>query len=368
MGSFHWLKVVMVSLYASTSSTTRRRKVRRAPVRRRRVAARPRRRATVRRYASRRMSSRPAQGRSLTKYELANLNPFDYRVNGVKIPDSNTQPSETTYDENRTTISVGGSAFAECSAFLPVIGATSVTSVGATATTWTWNPGFGGTVASSNAALIRADFVGVRPAGHGIRISCPLAPLNVTGFCHICIVPVETFAQTTWQFPTSISQMVNLPWYKRYTLASLTQRSVTVVNKFLDASATRYTDSDALTVATATNTDFMFGNSWCAIIVAVEGAAASTNPLTIDSIVHYEGLPKIGSTNQSTPAAPYNVRELQDVSKIATNHPGTFEEGQEDDLIASAMKELFGVHIPTGPFTGPIGGIQGVNTPRLMQQ
>jgi len=360
----------MVSLYASTSTTTRRR-ARRAPVRRRRRAyARPVRRATARRAPSKRFRStrRVAPARTLTKYELANLNPFDQRVNGVKIPDSNTQPSETTFDENRITTTIGASGFAEVTAFLPNPTVNSVKGVGATATTWTWPAGYGGATASGNLASLKADFMGIRPAGHGVRISCPLAPLSVTGFCHVAIVPVETYSQTTWQFPTSVTQMLNLPWYKRYTLASLTQRSITVVNKFLDATATRYFDVDSTLVATSGNVDFHFSGSWCAIIVAVEGAPVSTNPLTQDTIVHYEGLPTIGSTNNSTPAAQYNVNELEDVSRIATNHPGTFEEGQEDDLISSAMRELFGVFVPSGTFHGPMGGIQGVNTPRLTQQ
>jgi len=368
--SFHWLKAVMVSLYASTTSTTRRR-ARRAPVRRRRRAfARPARRATARRVPSSRFRStrRVAPARALTKYELANLNPFDQRVNGVKIPDSNTQPSETSYDENRITTTIGAGGNAECTAFIPNINVNSVKATGATATTWAWTAAYGGATASANAAVFKSDYVGLRPCGHGVRISCPLAPLSVTGFCHVAIVPIENFNQTTWQFPVSISQMINLPWYKRYTLASLTQRSITVVNKFLDATATRYVDVDSTTVGNAAQTEFQFAGSWCAIIVAVEGAPVSTNPIVQDTIVHYEGLVALGSTNNSTPAAQYDVRELQDVSRIATNHPGTFEEGQENDLISSAMRELFGVMVPSGTFNGPIGGIQGVNTPRLTQQ
>lgn len=360
----------MVSLYASTTSATRRR--RQAPARRRRrVYARPRRRVYARRsaYSSRRRTAqRAAPVRALTKYELVHLNPFDQRAQGAKVPDSNTQPSETTYDENRNIQTIGALGNAECSAYLPNPAYTQVTAVGATGSTWAWVAGFAGATGSANATNIRNDFVAIRPVGHGVRISSPLAPLNVTGFCHICIVPIENFNVSTWQFPTTISQMSNLPWYKRYTLASLTQRSITVVNKFLDATATRYVDSDSGVIGNAAHTDFQFSHGWCAIIVAVEGAPVSTSPITVDSIVHYEGLPKIGSTNQSTPAAPFNVRELQDVSRIASNHPGTFEEGQEDSLISSAMKELFGISVPTGMFGGVMGGIQGVNTPRLTQQ
>lgn len=354
----------MVRASLNLSSTRRRSTSRRA--------APYRRRAPVRRYVrraapARRAAPRRAPRRNLTKYELVNLNPFDQRCNGVKIPDSNTQPSETTVDENRLSVTVGGSAFAEAYAFLPNLTNNAVAGTGGAATSWTWAASFGGTTASTNATEIRADYVGIRPVGHGVRLACGLAPTTVTGFCHICIIPVETYNVTSWTFPTSIGQMINQPWYKRYTLASLTQRSVTVVNKFLDTTATRYSDSDASLTSQGTNTDFHFSGGWCAILVAVEGAPASSSPLTVDTIVHYEGLPKIGTANSSTPAAQYNVRELQDVSRIATTHPGTFEEGQEANLIADAMRELFGVFVPSGGFNGVMGGIQGVNTPRLTQ-
>jgi len=344
---------------------------RRASTRRR---APPRRRAPVRRVrsSSRRTTRRSATSRrpqrQLSKYELVNLNPFDARCFGVKIPDSNTQPSETTVDENRVVISTDATTNAQCTAFMPYMNGNAVAATGASALGWNWVATFGGNQPSANIAEIQADYVAVRPVGHGIRLSCSSAPLNVTGFVHICIVPNEQFLKTTWAFPTSVSQMNNQPWYRRFTLASLTQRSVTVVNKFLDATATRYQDSDNNQVASsgATAHEFQFGNSWCAIIVAIEGAPPSSSPITVQTIVHYEGLPKIGTANSSTPAAQYNVRELQDVSRIATTHPGTFEEGQETELIANAMRDLFGVYTAS---SGPsyMGGIMGVNTPRLTQ-
>lgn len=351
----------------STPSTRRRTSTRRR--------APPRRRAPVRRARSysRRMT-RPSRStprrrqRQLTKYELVNLNPFDQRCQGVKIPDSNTQPSETTVDENRVAITTDATTNAQCTAFYPFLDLNAIAATGTGAVNWAWQASYGGGVPSSNRTDIRGEYVGIRPVGHGIRLSCSSAPLNVTGFVHICIVPLEMYNQSTWQFPTTVSQMNNQPWYRRFTLASLTQRSVVVVNKFLDGSATRYQDPDSPGFAGvgATPNEFHFGNSWCAIIVAVEGAQSSSTPLTVNTIVHYEGLPKIGTANTSTPAAQFNVRELQDVSRIATNHPGTFMEGEENELIAGAMADLFGIVTPSSG-TPVYGGIQGVNTPRLTQ-
>jgi len=336
---------------------------RRAPIRRRAPVRRARRvtRRTTRRSATTRRRQAPRQ---LTKYELANINPFDSRVLGVKIPDSNTQPSETMMDDNRFTFSIGALGNAEAKAFLPFIDQAAIAGNPSGGTTWSWFAGYSGATGSSNASNIKNEFVGIRPVGHGVRLSCPLAPLSVTGFVHICIIPVETFGQTTWQFPVSVSQMGNQPWYKRFTLAQLTQGSVTIVNKFLDCTATRYQDSDSGGAGTSTSQEFQFANGWCAILVAVESGPASTNALSAETIVHYEGLTKNGTTNDSTPAAEYDVRQLQDVSRIATRHPGVFTEGQEAELISSTIADLFGT-LSNSPGWSMPGGIPGVNQPRL---
>jgi len=341
---------------------------RRASTRRR---APPRRRAPVRRARTySRRTTRPSRSarrqRQLTKYELVNMNPFDQRCLGVKIPDSNTQPSETTVDDNRWAMTVDASQNASARAFLPLVDYNTVVGVPAGSSSWTWPAGFAGANASSNASNIKGEFVGIRPVGHGVRLSCPLAPLNVTGFVHVCIVPQELYFVSTWQFPTTVGQMANLPWYRRFTLAQLTQRSVTVVNKFLDQSATRYVDADGGGFASAGTNEFQFGNSWCAVIVAVESAPALSTALTVETIVHYEGLTKLGTTNDSTPAAEYSVRQLQDVSRIATTHPGTFMEGEEDSLIAGAMRDLFGVVSNyAGSYNSVPAGLPGITNNRL---
>jgi len=334
---------------------------RRRSVRRRRAPARryTRRRAARSNYRqSSNSTQRRRKGRTLTKYELVNLNPFDHRCNGVKIPDSNTQPSETLLDSNRFVLSSDSSNNARGYAFMPDLVSCSVASTGATTSTWTWGPTFGGSTNSSNVTSIRAEFTGLRPVGHGIRISSPLAPLNVIGNVHICIIPVELYSQTNWSFPTSISQMQNLPWYKQFTIAQLTQKSVTVVNKFLDCTATRYMDPDS-SVASAGTNEFQFYNSWCAIIVAIEGAGVSVSALTVETVTHYEGLTKLGTTNDGTPAAEYDVRQLQDVSRIATTHPGVCVAGEEESLIAGAMRDLFNIAMSGGPGTSSYSSSMG---------
>jgi len=338
---------------------------RRAPLRRRARASTARRRAPARR---RQMS------RMLTKYELGQVNPFDQQVSGVKIPDSNTQPSDTARCEDRLTISSDATINANCYAFMPNVAKYAASGTGVTSATWGWPGSFAGT-ASSNSTNYVSSFQAVRTAAHGIRISSQAAPTTITGFVHVALYPIGTWSNTTWAYPTSLSQMSQLPWYRRFTVASLTQRSVTVVNKFIDGTASRYFDPSSDLADTGTDISFQFAGGWCAVLVAHEGCPVSTSILSVENLVHYETLQKIGASGSQSPAAQYNVSELEDVSRIASQGNAIFLEGEESSQIRQAMSILGrGVSaaaeyvLPGGTFSSyGGGGIQGVNTGRLMQ-
>jgi len=365
---------------------------RRSSYRRSAPRARPRRRAPVRRRAParrpiRRMTRR--QKRGLTKFELAQVNPFDRRVDGVKIPDSNTQPSDTARSEDRVVFTGSATDKAQCKMFFPTLSNTYVDSVDSTAAAWTWAAIYGGASSSAQQSAFIAAYQGVRICAHGIRISCQAAPTSVTGFVHVAVYPVCDFNSTTWAMPVNLSQMSMLPWYRRFTLAQLTQRSVTVVNKFLDSTATRYFDTASDQIENSTNSGFQFGSSWCAILVAVEGAPILTSNLSVENLVHYECLPKFGASQTVSPAANFNVSELQDVSRIAGNGNSIFQEGEEDHQInqalnalgqgaLSAVQDIYDDYVLPGVRRAgyaaagyaarrAFGGIPGVNQPRLME-
>jgi len=377
--------------------TRRRRTYRRQPVRRRRAT-----RSYSNPFRKRRATTRKGYARSvprprLTKFELAQINPFDRRVIGVKIPDANTQPSDTYYAEDRVVFTYPATDLAIAKAFFPNTAALYADSVNGTSSSWTW-PGLSFFTPAAVNTDAGANFVLQRPAGHGVRLSCPNAPLNVTGFVHIGIYPISDFNATNWPLPTSLSQMANLSWYRRFTLSSLTQKSVTVVNKFLDLTAQRYSDPAADLIGTSNDVQYQTGTGWCAIIIAIEGAQASTNCLSVESLVHFEAIPKISSTNTggSSPAANFNVQEMEGVSRMAATTPGVFVEGEEQSVIARGMQalgsgvaaaagEIFDDYIlPTARSAGYAaaygaagalygrynrnrgGGIPGINTPRLL--
>jgi len=376
---------------------------RRAPAYRRAPARRSRRRAPVRRRRTTRRASRgmlPSFRRSpkLTKFELAQLNPFDKRVLGVKIPDSNTQPSDTFRSEDRYAVTTAVTDLARATAYMPNLAANQIAATNSSATAWTWPASYGGQTNSSVYTDAGNSFVGLRPCGHGVRLSSPLAPTSVTGFVHIGIYPVATIAGTSWALPTDLSQLANLPWYRRFTLAQLTQRSVTVVNKFIDITATRYSGPQSDLVDTGTDVSFQYAGGWCAIVIAIEGAPiGGGTALSIENLVHFEAMPLRSSANTGSfsPAAPYDTQEMEGVSRLGGSTTGIFVEGEEDSVIQNGINALSrGVAAAAGEIYdnavlpaargfgyaatyaaygaarryagGYGGGIPGINTPRLM--
>lgn len=62
-----------------------------------------------------------------------------------------------------------------------------------------------------------------RPVAHAVRLSCPLAPTQASGFVHMALATETNWGSTLWQFPNTVAQMSGCQHYKRVTLASLTQ-------------------------------------------------------------------------------------------------------------------------------------------------
>lgn len=320
------------------SATPRRRATRsyrRKPTRR----ASYRRRAPVRRRIP---SMHRRFPRPISKFELGQINPFDKNVYGAKIPDSNTQPSTTTVAEDRVVFTGSATDLAQCKGFFPNTGGMVVASVDSSSTAWTWAAGYGGTTASSVNGAYSSSFIGVRPVAHGVRISSQAAPTSITGFVHVAVFPLDNYNNSTWNLPVNISQMAQLPWYRRYTVASLTQTPVIVVNKFLDCTATRYSDPTSDLVASASDVQFQFGSAWCVILVAVEGQPVNTSNLSVENLTHFEAIPKFGTGTGSvfgtSPAAPFSTQKLENVSRVAGHVEAAFSD--EPDSLNARLREV----------------------------
>lgn len=220
------------------ASSYRRRSVRRRP------AAQPRRRVYTRR-SIRPKAMAPLGLTSISKtirkvpFIMAHIDPFLPVVRGVKVPDANTMESDTALltDEYAAGVTAGG--VVKAFAFNPSL-TSSIVPANEGASSWAWPAAFGGSIDCNQTANVQSASTAYRAVAHGIRISSALPPTTTTGFLHVCVYAPANYLEATWPFPTTISQMRDLPFYRKVTIASLTQSPLTVVNKFLDQTAFRY--------------------------------------------------------------------------------------------------------------------------------
>jgi len=271
---------------------------------------------------------------------MAHIDPFLPIVRGVKVPDSNTMESDTAMLNDEWSMTLVSGSNVKAILFNPSITSTSVPSVEG-AGSWAWPATYTGGLDCAQLANIQASSTAYRTVAHGIRISSTLAATAATGFVHIAVYAPGTFGQITWPFPTTVGQMRDLPFYRKVTLSSLTQSPLTVVNKFLDQTAFRYSDANEITggFANANRNQFQITHSWATIIVAVEGAPAGTS-LGIEATLHIETLAKVGGTNNSSRAAPGNPGLMAAAGAMAAGTPATHYESEQGSLFAQATDAI----------------------------
>jgi len=277
-----------------------------------------------------------------TPFLLGQINPFDTLVKGVKVPDANTMNSDTATicESFPLSITTGGNVKAwVCNVWPRGCLVTSTEGV----STWSWTASYGGSSDYSRISDISASYAAIRCCAHGVRLSCTLAPTAATGFVHMAVYAPSTYGEATWPFPTSIGAMSDLPWYRKVTLASLTQNPITIVNKFLDQTAFRYEEPDqgSAGFANSNRGEFHIPHSWGSIIIAVEGTPAGAL-FSAEQIVHYEALPLQGTMNASSPAAPSDPAQMQAAGHasgtVDTTHFGSEETSILRD-VASAVQD-----------------------------
>lgn len=335
--------VVDNSAPAAAAAPAYRRSYRRRTTRYRRPAYRRSYRRS--RYGRRRRYSRVSRGvvglHKLPKFIKAQIDPFDRSVGGVKIPDSNTYPSTALTSEDQwlgqSTDANGLCAYA----FLPSLKNAKVNHTASSTSAWTWSAAYAGGEDSGRLTSIANNYTLVRPVAHGIKISCSGAPTTTTGNLHVAIVAATSFGKSTWNLPVNISQMSNGMFYKKYPLAMFTQQTLTIVNKFIDCTATRYLDPSSDGVASAVDVEFQT-NGWATICIAVEGGPASTALLAIEEVLHLEAIPKVEAVDSSSSAAPFNINTLQGASHLAGNVPAAFTEQERQSYFQDVTAAVQG--------------------------
>lgn len=285
-----------------------------------------RRRTTKRTYAAKKM---PVT--KMSRFTLAQIDPFNPDVRGVKVPDESTAPSSSFLMKQEVGMYNDGAGAAWCrGAFLyPNALVQQINGLGTAGTTVDWGAAYAtNRVTWLKATSLAAAYEVVRPVAHGIRITCPLAPTSVTGNLHVALYSLSTYGHTTWQLPTSIAAMRELPHYKRYTLASLTQTPVTVVNKYLDNTAFRYTDSNSPEYYNTQAQQFNVPGEWMGILVMVEGHPVTTQGAIIcdlEVICHFEGQAKFDSLNSDTLAYNHDQNVMDATAAAQSRSDAVFQ-------------------------------------------
>jgi len=338
------------------------------------VYARPRRAVRVRSVRQSPVNDRKISGTGHgDKYIMAQADPFDEEVDGVKIPDANAQPSVPLKAEDTVDFVLGATETCHARAFNPTCAASSVMIVtfNTNPTSWSWPANFGNITDSAKLTQLRSDFEMFRPVAHAIRITSGLAPTAATGFVHVCVFSQALYNQSTWAYPTSIALMQNVPGYKRIPIGRLTAEGLTVVNRCLDATSQRYVDTDSPVYANAGTMEFQSGLQWGSIIVAVTGAGNSTTPITIESIQHHECIPRATAISSSTAAAKYNVAALaaatNGMSKTSPSALDSEKKARKATLVGHALNVLQGVGgAGKLPRLGPKGRFKVGNMPKTV--
>jgi len=336
---------------ARRSASVRRTSRRRAPTRRR-ISSRAR--------APQRPCKCPGELSPGDRFIVAQADPFEPKANGAKIPDSATIPSIGTpvqYNYTLTTSAASQVNWASAWAFLPSPSKNAVAAVGLSPNTWDWATA--PTVSSiPNLSGFQSQFEGYRTVAHGIRLSCPFAPTTAQGFVHIALATESNyttsggaaFAPYT-QLAANLSDLSNYTFYKRVTLASLTQSPLTLINKWMDETAFRYQSpmvatSDASTTGSAQGGQvFHFPGQWGMLVVAVEGIASGSgltalSPLTAEVLMHYECIPNKASTLIGSTAAPFDAATMGATSRAVGQTDFAHTEAQQGTSQRSFANEL----------------------------
>jgi len=321
---------------------------------RRRRASTTRRRASYRKTPSRRRNHvKQACESELTptaKFALAQLDPFEPKCLGAKVPDSNTMPSIANCDTDLRTLpapSVAGRIVA--AAFFPNYGHSYIFATeGASSVTWS-NTNF---VSRRNFSNVARSVEAIRPVAHAVRMTSALAPTSTTGFVHIGLSVESRISNSTASaaidLPTTINEMTGLSHYKRITLASLTQSPITAINKWLDETGFRYDDSRsvpnyaAAQVQNDTVQPFQSNlnllSSWATIVVMIEGApAAGADVISFEHLLMTECLPRKDAWVLGTGAAPNSPGTMSAVSTMTAETDFVHTEAQQESYVQQGL-------------------------------
>lgn len=265
--------------------------------------------------AKSRKAKTPQKTKTVPRYVLSQVDPFNERSFGVKVPDSNTADSSTAFSRNDYSLSTpasgGAGVIFRSSPHAYLVGPTT-----ATQTAWTWPAAFANSVPVSNLTNLQAAFAAVRTVSFGIQISTRMSYTAAAGIVHVALLP-DMVNLTTWDYPATTSILGYAPFHVKIPMTEIVENGYTVTSRFTDATAHKYMDTGSTDIGTYNASNPTPG--WNAIMVWVEGAPASSVVLDIEYIAHYECLSPSTSTAgiiASSPAVPHSPAVMSAVSYL----------------------------------------------------
>jgi len=290
----------------------------------------------------------------LPQFTTSQLDVFDSRSFGVKIPDESSAPSAVAFSRNLGPINTGTTGFGTVVyRYHPLNYA--VVALPAVGPNWTFSPAFAGGIPVSNQTPLTVSFGALRTAAFGIKISTRQAYTAASGFVHVALVP-DVIDRATWAYPLSISAMEYAPVYRRIPVADLVENDIIVMSKFTDATGFRYYDpNNADFIASAVTAPFNT-TGWMSIIITIEGPASVANAIDVEYLSHYEGLVAAAAGQgviEVTKAAPHSpaimastsfvVEEIQQI-RVCTD-----DDNEEPSFWTDAVQAFkLGVNIANG--------------------
>lgn len=274
------------------------------------------------------------------RFVIAQLDPFDVRAQGAKVPDDTTVPSlgVTDVDIVSMAVPVSDPTFMQGMAFRPRYTWGMVNATPASTSTVSWGAAYvNNAVNRSKRSEYGTNMELDRPVAHAIRISCPMQPTTVSGFLHIALVHESLYNVATWQFPTSVAELSGCSHYRRVTLASLTQSPLTFINKWLDPTGFRYSDP-ASDTGQSDYRSFQSDYGWCTILLLIEGHPTSGTLLNIEHLLSTEAIPKRGSVLSGSPAATNSQVLMSGASSVSSQHSASHTEAEQDSYIQQGAR------------------------------
>lgn len=298
------------------------------------------------------------------EYITASINPFLEAGRGAKIPDENVLPSVplTAMDEYVLSSDSNGRAAVTILPFLRNHYCIPAITAGAYNQPYDWTASQATYYDSQSYTEAQAVFLDSRTVAAGVQLSVVSPSLTTAGRLFAGFTPLDFEGKVLGDLnrPTSVSEMLYTYKFHEISLPDLVHESVIIPFPTIDIGSTRYRSShfptlqavddfksnslpdgsgyeNTQTVLAGSTLETMCG--WPVLCIFIEGCAANTPTLLIETVVHTENLVRTnGHIITSSPAALPASSALEWVARHHALADGWLRENAGTTLNKAIMK------------------------------